>query len=418
MRSLLQQSTSAAVAWTVCGPLAPHAELCTATVARSLSALVLAVACLVAHATLRRSPFRPSLTFLATSWSILVIGTRPFSNTTETAALAAFASLSYTMARARPSARPTYAAALGAAAVLASWLRFTFPAFGIVPGLLALGAGASRRPLRAIAAELAAAAVGAVTSLACLSLVEGWLYGLPGPVFPPFAAVAYNRQTDLLALHGLHPWYTHTMHLPLIAGPVLAYAALVGAVTTWRTAATKVLVVSILVPLAVLSAAPHAEPRFLLPLLLPLASLAAKQHRVSPTSPLAILVTLALVTFYGVLHQGGVVPAVRWLSDQVEARGGGPMRVLSIRNYYPPVSMAARPTLTFMHTSDVPDEPCDHNVSFVMAATPLVEATPSLAALPLAHTIAPHFSGEDLPTSLHSLSLSILECPRATAQPE
>lgn len=65
---------------------------------------------------------------------------------------------------------------------------------------------------------------------------------------------------------------------------------------------------TIVLPLCVLSLAVHQEPRFLLPMLLPLLLLTAPRiHRSNRLFTLHCVLNVVLVLFFGVLHQGGVV---------------------------------------------------------------------------------------------------------------
>ena len=219
MRSLIIPKLSAAVGRAVCGD---EQRVCVATAYRAVTTLLVAASLYLAHRNLPPT-LRPSLPFLATAWSMLILSTRPFSNAAELAALAALAACAARAAAAaqaergererggdgasgRRRRRLLLCTAVGALSVLGSWLRFTFPAFGLVPALAGLYAGASQRPLRALAGDTAAALAGVLLTLASLSALEAHLYDAPWPVFPPLRTFAYNARADRLALHGLHPW--------------------------------------------------------------------------------------------------------------------------------------------------------------------------------------------------------------------
>ena len=100
-------------------------------------------------------------------------------------------------------------------------------------------------------------------------------------------------------------------------------------------------------PLVALSTAPHQEPRFLLPLLLPLAAMryaAASATRARFATWCAL--NLAGVVFFGVAHQGGVAPALLALptlaASNAGAAGSNPVVAFFWRTYTPPESVLAR----------------------------------------------------------------------------
>ena len=85
-------------------------------------------------------------------------------------------------------------------------------------------------------------------------------------------------------------------------------------------------------PLVALSTAPHQEPRFLLPLLLPLAATryaAASGTRARCAAWCAL--NLAGVVFFGVAHQGGVAPALLALPTLAASNAGRRVRTPSSR---------------------------------------------------------------------------------------
>ena len=147
-------------------------------------------------------------------------------------------------------------------------------------------------------------------------------------VVTPWNNLKYNSNAANLALHGLHPHYTHLVaNLPILLGP-LAPLCLYGArravgatsvgAQTWRLRLTLACVVA--TGVGVLSVAPHQEARFLLPLLVPLILLA-------PAPPLRrrcfvavwLAFNVAMIVVMGVLHQGGVVPSLVLRSASLHA---------------------------------------------------------------------------------------------------
>lgn len=209
------------------------------------------------------------------------------------------------------------------------------------------------------------------------------------PVVAPLNALAYNLEADNLAQHGLHPRWLHALvNAPMILGIAgwlgclaLAYRWVdTGGADIARPSARRhstapdtrasseqtLLLATILVPLALLSVQPHQEPRFLLPLVVPMAPLVASllcdddagngQTAVSavtrqppdgsskaahqdasdasktkaiPASKSRLLCRLfwtlqitqaaAMTLFFGFAHQAGVAPALIQLNEEVAA---------------------------------------------------------------------------------------------------
>eukprot|EP00850_Spirogloea_muscicola_P000057 SM000001S04459 [mRNA] locus=s1:340581:344248:+ [translate_table: standard] len=128
-------------------------------------------------------------------------------------------------------------------------------------------------------------------------------------VITPLNGIIYNSKFSNLAIHGLHPHYLHALvNLPLLFGP-LAMAALKGA-----GAHLKMLTTITGMSLSL------QEPRFLLPMLLPLAVL----YGDFPMSSKKILIlwvsfnSFGLV-FFGFVHQGGLVPALAYMHRHLHA---------------------------------------------------------------------------------------------------
>jgi phosphatidylinositol glycan class Z len=110
------------------------------------------------------------------------------------------------------------------------------------------------------------------------------------------------------------------------------------------------LLFALFVPLLCLSLAPHQEPRFLLPLLPAAAAAAAAdgaaaRFAASPATLAAWSATNALAAgFFGLAHQGGVVPAVAQMASILaEDDTAEHALVYFWRTYTPPESLLAFP---------------------------------------------------------------------------
>ncbi|XP_044763803.1 GPI mannosyltransferase 4-like isoform X1 [Coccinella septempunctata] len=170
-------------------------------------------------------------------------------------------------------------------------------------------------------------------------------------VFTPWNFFKYNTNVQNLKQHGIHPRYLHFLvNMPLLFS-ILAVAHLYNLGFYFhRLTQSKysylpsirsikgLMTVSTLLPLSLLSLFPHQEPRFLIPLLLPLVYLygtkilpekesdiikadptSFKAARVNKMSNIFygtwLMINFTLMIFYGYLHQGGVVSAMSHLSS-------------------------------------------------------------------------------------------------------
>ena len=131
----------------------------------------------------------------------------------------------------------------------------------------------------------------------------------------------YNSKTSNLRNHGLHPRWLHAVvNIPMMFG-MLGIAGYHGVFKICRLlvgrqwtslpkaqSVTSLMSASFLVPLLALSVFPHQEPRFLLPLVIPLTFLHAQTIiglRKWLKTSWYVLNALA-VLFFGFFHQGGV----------------------------------------------------------------------------------------------------------------
>ena len=159
-------------------------------------------------------------------------------------------------------------------------------------------------------------------------------FGKINPVITPLNSLIYNSSKDNLALHGLHPFYTHVLgSLPLLLGPaILLFHQL--------DFSPALPLLSAFPAIFLLSFIPHQEPRFLLPVVpLILASLHLPKSRAKTRLWLSCWIgfNAVLGLLMGLYHQGGVVPAQLWLGQKT----GGPdlsmTEVMWWKTYSPPI---------------------------------------------------------------------------------
>jgi phosphatidylinositol glycan class Z len=362
-----------------------------------------------------------AVTAWSLSWPAVVLVTRPLSNTLEAVALAV------TMLLALGDWSLLQMLCLGCTLGVAVFCRFTALLF-LAP-LIAWALAQSHRTgsLRSSILSLATGIIAA--SCGCIAADSRFFGTL---TLTPLNSLLYNSRSSNLAEHGLHPRLLHfAVNLPLLALPLLpsAMGAAAQAAKRLRVATrgfsrasrgrgaradTLVLVLAstVVLPIAVLSLAPHQEPRFLLPVLLPLAALGgpgAMQHR----RHLLIGFNVALALFFGGMHQAGVLPAVTAAAQHAQhlstacALAPRP-QVLFWRTYLVPQSLFRAPAggaaLPVVDLGAVGDQQLDAALarmpcSDAPCATRLLVLPgwrdPPGGALPLGKPLFPHFSAED-----------------------
>ncbi|KAI8099127.1 Alg9-like mannosyltransferase family-domain-containing protein, partial [Halteromyces radiatus] len=137
----------------------------------------------------------------------------------------------------------------------------------------------------------------------------------------------YNVNIDNLALHGIHPRYTHfLLNFPLLYGPlaVMALWAIYSTLKKLHQVTPNylfyVLTGIIVNALVGLSLMPHQEARFLVPLLVPLVMIYTWDQTSNIGSlPFMLLwfgFNLATSYILGNLHQAGIVPTLGFIQRQ------------------------------------------------------------------------------------------------------
>ena len=174
-----------------------------------------------------------------------------------------------------------------------------------------------------------------------------------GLVVTPWNFVNYNMQTDNLAVHGIHPRYTHfVVNLPLLTGPLylpilfITFVSIIGFFNrhkvTKEAHQTVWLTLMMLVPVSVLSVFPHQEPRFLIPLLPVLMVLGTKVVRVMSPAKYTFCIlwgffNIVLILVYSFLHQAALVPSMSIYQQKLSSRSGSNREHHAIfYNTYPP----------------------------------------------------------------------------------
>lgn len=330
-----------------------------------------------------------SALLLASAWPTLVMLSRPFSNTMETFCLTMLFRVLLSKFLSNNSKQATssifnipFAIQVGITCALGIFSRFTF-AFFAAPVLLYLlyyMILQSQSQCRRVVYSLFWMAVSFLSASALIIYIDTQYYQdtaaqgqsqdvavlrLPflsmHMVLTPLNALLYNSQVSNLKDHGLHPRWTHGLvNMFILYGPLtlLAYLSILRSpspAVSGRTRnsstqqpLTQVSQATILMGLAFLSAAPHQEPRFLLPLLIPLVLVGgnAKSLRSSHFWPLFVLLWIVfnviLTTLYGLLHQGGVVRSLLEIGSPSSLADRTPAKWIYWRTYMPPTFLARR----------------------------------------------------------------------------
>ncbi|XP_011311140.1 GPI mannosyltransferase 4 [Fopius arisanus] len=185
-----------------------------------------------------------------------------------------------------------------------------------------------------------------------LSEIMKFEIGMNNFVVTPLNFLRYNSVNENLAQHGIHGRYQHFLvNVPLLFN-VLGVVGLISFLKIINMISNRhwlqlpriqsiesLMTACFIIPIALLSIFPHQEPRFIIPVLLPLVFLnggffgneGSLRTVVDPSitrrEPSRIkwqviwwIFNIALTIFYGFLHQGGVLPLASHFSHELKAK--------------------------------------------------------------------------------------------------
>ncbi|KAL1465144.1 hypothetical protein WDU94_004734 [Cyamophila willieti] len=286
--------------------------------------------------------------------------------------------------------------------VLGTFNRPTFLAFGLAPVFhwLYRGMGTKHVTLYHFHMRILSL-VSCALPLACVAILSDSLYygkttlqalldcnlyiGYSFTV-TPYNFVKYNMNPKNLAQHGLHPYLTHTViNLPLLYN-VLAVMAFVAVCKIMIVAMRKqwnslprvqsthfLMLLSLFTPLFFLSLFPHQEPRFIIPLTLPMVFLfsphiyaanwgmqeqADGSYRLSERGKSGVagisvagklirlwfLCNMSLTLVFGFLHQAGVYSMVKHMVGEMHRKPPATeIHLVTTYTYTMPLSLLAIP---------------------------------------------------------------------------
>ena len=187
-----------------------------------------------------------------------------------------------------------------------------------------------------------------------MTLLYSWVTKLP---LTPLNSLLYNINSTNLEKHGFHPWFLHaTVNMPLLFTP-LVYILIPALSHTgiylqnlgnqFSKQLLYILASSLVFSLGSLASVSHQEPRFLLPLIIPVTVLLSRCfHPLASRKLLVVLwvcFNLVYFIFFALLHQGGVVPSLDFVHSLSKANDhlSSGVDIIYYKTYIPPVHLAA-----------------------------------------------------------------------------
>ncbi|XP_074046849.1 GPI mannosyltransferase 4 [Macrotis lagotis] len=290
-----------------------------------------------------------ALVLLASSYVTLVFYTRTLANAIEGLLFMWLLVLASPGTDGKPSARSQgHSWLLGAVVAAGFFNRPTFLGFALLPLLFWSTCYTSLVPLnmKTLVQSALLLLPGATLVAATFVAVDTWYYssrlGLgPRLILTPAHFLSYNLDPQNLAQHGTHLRLTHLVVNGVLLFGVLHITAVMAAWRALKESFTSmarlqapwswgawtvpdkktILLLFYFVPLALLSLFSHQEPRFLVPLLVPLTLLSSQKGRVVARwrSSSVTLFNVLGALFFGCLHQGGLVPCLSHLEQGIHS---------------------------------------------------------------------------------------------------
>ncbi|XP_075720175.1 GPI alpha-1,2-mannosyltransferase 4 isoform X2 [Rhinoderma darwinii] len=156
-------------------------------------------------------------------------------------------------------------------------------------------------------------------------------------ILTPINFLHYNFNPENLAHHGVHPRITHMavngfmlfglFHLSAVCSGVNLLKNLRRSKNNssksqyerFSSQRTSLLVMFYFVPFLFLSFFNHQEPRFLIPLVVPLVLLVSNYNRTMKTKCVIVLFNVTVALFFGCLHQAGLIPSLFYIQQIVQS---------------------------------------------------------------------------------------------------
>ncbi|GFH46911.1 hypothetical protein CTEN210_03385 [Chaetoceros tenuissimus] len=348
------------------------------------------------------------LLVLASSWVTLCFLNRPFTNSLETMCLSMlcmvvvrdFKFLNVRQDSLKPSLlNPLLMGVIGAFGL---WTRFTFCIFAF-PAVVCffLERWSSMKGLFeklriTMTTFLTIATSFTITSLYFIyedSRFYNLLQALSNGELPenllsisitPWNAFRYNSKVSNLNDHGLHPRYLHVLvNLPMLFGPlcIIFFYNLLKRYSSKKSKSRlgeridRMMYSILLFGIFVLSCAPHQEPRFLVPLTIPVVVifgekiLHTEKYRRSLVA-IWILFNIACFIFFGTLHQGSIQSSLLTMPQLISSKSVTPSTIVYYKTYMPP-------TFLYQHLQHDKAFQCQESNDFCLSSAMAVESSSS-----------------------------------------
>ncbi|KFV75453.1 GPI mannosyltransferase 4, partial [Dryobates pubescens] len=305
-----------------------------------------------------------ALLLLAGSYVTLVFYTRTFTNTLEGLLFAILMVLVSSRKSDGTLAAPTSGPLIGVITTAGFFNRPTFLAFALMPllywaGLIVASQQSIKTVINHLLKLVLCACFTAVVFITADTLYftsmgldnlsstgKGSLFDVLGQlsektIVTPFNFISYNLNPYNLALHGSHPRVTHFAVNGVMLFGILHILAIGAGFKTLKKSiqhllwarshcqgSSGLLVLSegnptlllfYFVPLAFLSLFSHQEPRFLIPLILPLVLFSTSQNRAVKWKHVIVIFNVLGAFLFGCLHQGGLIPCLFHLEQLVHS---------------------------------------------------------------------------------------------------
>ena len=170
-------------------------------------------------------------------------------------------------------------------------------------------------------------------------------------VITPLNFIRYNTNPSNLAQHGSHAAYQHMLvNIPLLLGPMsfVIFAKLVILVNSGSRWPHKIgiFLSTAMLPVVVLSWFSHQEPRFLIPIIVPVSILVGLfQLNSRMFYVIWVLFNLLCCLFYGILHQGGLLPSLTHIRQHIHTSPPfSSHHIIFYHTYMPPTYVLAHST--------------------------------------------------------------------------
>ncbi|PKU47608.1 hypothetical protein llap_2074 [Limosa lapponica baueri] len=279
-----------------------------------------------------------ALVLLAGSYVTLVFYTRTFTNALEGLLFALLMVLVSSRKADGSVAEPTSSPLIGIVTTAGFFNRPTFLAFALMPLLYWAGLIVdSQKSIKTVINHFLKLVLCASFTAVVFITADTFYFTSVGQlhekmIVTPFNFLSYNLNPHNLALHGSHPRVTHfTVNGIMLFGilHILAIAAGFKQLKKYihqlmrvkpyyhgspgllvHSEGNPTLLLFYFVPLAFLSLFSHQEPRFLIPLILPLVLFSTSQDRAGKWKHVIIIFNVLGALLFGCLHQGGLIPCL------------------------------------------------------------------------------------------------------------